>query len=96
MLEMPSDPQLEQIAKVAAEDWETPLTTNQVAAILAAYRVTMDGAKIGTIMHNPENGAIAHRVNVDGLHMWRVTVPSTGEYYQDLQPHLEGWEEVTV
>jgi hypothetical protein len=32
-------------------------------------------------------------VNADGVHMWRVNNPTTGEQYNDMQPTLE-WPEI--
>jgi hypothetical protein len=92
MIEMPSDPMLEQIAQVASEEGE-PLTSNQVAAFIAAYNNIMSGEPIGTMLKNPETGAVAIRANVDGLHMWRVNAPD-GSQWNDLQPTLEGWEKI--
>jgi hypothetical protein len=91
VIEIPSDVILEQIAKVASEA-EEPITRPQVAAVLTAYRAILNGDPVGTIRRNPENGAMAMRVNDNGLHLWRVTVPATGEFYNDLQPTLD-WPE---
>lgn len=93
MIEIPEKPTLDQIAQVASEERE-PITSNQVAAVLAAYANIMGGDQVGTIRRNPENGAIAMRVSDNGLHMWRVSVPD-GEQYNDLQPTLD-WPVLTV
>jgi hypothetical protein len=87
MIEIPGQAALEQIAAVASEA-DAPLTANQVAAVLAAYGSILSGDPVGTVRRDPQTGAIAHRVSVDGLHMWRVSVPSTGEQYNDVQPTL--------
>lgn len=86
MIEIPEDPTLEQIAQVASEA-DTPITRNQVAAVLAAYRNIMSGDPIGTIRRDPESGAMAMRVSDNGLQLWRVNAPD-GSQYNDLQPHL--------
>jgi hypothetical protein len=85
---------LQQIAEVASEPDEAPLTENQVAAVLAAREAILDGAPIGTIMKG-ENGEIAVRVNDAGFHMWRVTC-TDGTFYNDTQPNLpaEAWTKV--
>jgi hypothetical protein len=94
VIEIPDDATLDQIAHVASEK-DGEITRNQVAAVLAAYRDILGGDPVGTLRRDPETGALAHRVAVDGLHMWRVSVPATGEQYNDLQPTLD-WPEVTV
>ena len=86
MIDIPEKPTLDQIATVASEAGE-PLSSNQVAAVLAAYANILGGDPIGTVRRDPDSGAMAMRVNVDGLHLWRVAVPN-GEQYNDLQPTL--------
>jgi hypothetical protein len=94
VIEMPSQKALEQIAQVASEPAaERPYTHIDVAAILAAYVNVMEGDPVGTVLRNPESGAVAMRVVEDGLHIWRVNVP-TGDHYNDLQPTLLGWEKI--
>ena len=78
---------LEQIAQVASEETEEPLTGNQAARVIAAYHNVVSGDAIGVMRRDPETGAIALKVNVDGLMMWRVSVPD-GSQYNDLQPTL--------
>ncbi len=87
MIEIPEERTLEQIAQVASEADE-PITSNQVAAVLAAYANILGGDDVGTIRRDPETGAIAMRVSDNGLLMWRVAVPN-GEQYNDLQPTLD-------
>jgi hypothetical protein len=91
MIDVPEDKVLEQIAQVASES-EFPITTNQVAAVFTAYKNITGGDPLGTIRKNPETGEIAHRVNSEGLHLWRVSHPD-GTQYNDLQPTLD-WPEV--
>lgn len=87
---MPTDETLEQIAQIASEQDE-PLTRNQVAAVLAAYKNILEGDAIGTLRRNPANGDLAMRVVDNGLHLWRV-MPANGDpIYNDLQPTLVGW-----
>lgn len=93
MIEIPSNATMEQIAHVASEPDQPPITWQQVAAILAAYNNVIDGDPVGTILKNPDSGAVAVRANVDGLHMWRISAPD-GSQYNDLQPRLEGWEKI--
>ena len=93
MTEMPSDATIEQIAQVASEA-DTPITTAQVSAVIAAYHNVTSGDPVGTMRHNPESGAIAIRVNQEGLILWRVSDPN-GDFYNDLQPTLD-WPEVKI
>jgi hypothetical protein len=93
MTEMPSDATIEQIAQVASEA-DTPITTAQVSAVIAAYHNVTGGDPVGTMRHNPESGAIAIRVNQEGLILWRVSDPN-GDFYNDLQPTLD-WPEVKI
>jgi hypothetical protein len=86
MIDIPQQQTLEQIAQVASET-EEPITARQAAAVLAAYKNILGGDPLGTMRRDPETGAIAIRVNVDGLYLWRVTVPD-GTFYNDLQPTL--------
>lgn len=91
MIEIPNDATLEQIAQVASEEGE-PLTRNQVAAVLAAFRAILQGDEIGTMRRNPENGDLAIRVvDEHGLHLWRVMPMNGSAVYNDLQPTLVGW-----
>jgi hypothetical protein len=87
MIEIPEQPTLEQIAQVASEADE-PITANQAAAVLSAFKNIVGGDPAGTMRRDPETGAMALRVNDNGLMMWRVSVPSTGEQYNDTQPTL--------
>jgi hypothetical protein len=96
VIEIPGQKALEQIAQVASEvdrPERAPYTGADVANILAAYVNVMEGDPVGTILRNPETGAVAVRAVVDGLHIWRVSAPD-GDQYNDLQPRLEGWEKI--
>lgn len=86
MIEMPGEEALKQIAHVASES-DAPISANQVAAVLSAYRAILDGDPVGTVRRNPDTGELAVRVNHNGLHLWRVSHPQ-GEQYNDLQPTL--------
>ena len=84
---------LEQIASLATEpDAEHPLTANEAAAVIAAYHNVTAGDPVGTMRRDPETGAIALKVNSEGLLMWRVSVPD-GSQYNDLQPTLD-WPKI--
>jgi len=85
------DAMLTQIAELASEPEETPLTNAQVAAILSAREAIIDGDPVGTVKKGPEN-QIAVRVNDAGFHMWRVTC-TDGTFYNDTTPRLD-WPEV--
>jgi hypothetical protein len=75
---------INQIAHILKEDGITP---KQVAQVLAAWHTVHTGDKVGTIRRDPDTGAVAVRVESDGMPMWRVSTPS-GEQYNDLQPTL--------
>jgi hypothetical protein len=96
MLEIPENPILDHIAEVASEADE-PITRNQVAAVLTAYKNILEGDPLGTMLQDPETGAMAWRIldQTTGLHMWRVNTPDGG-MYNDLQPTLAGWKPVKV
>lgn len=94
MSETPTEPPvlenatLEQIAQVASEDSEEPLTSNQAARLIAAYHHVVSGDPVGTMRKDPETGAIALKTMApDGMMIWRVNVPD-GTQYNDLQPTL--------
>jgi hypothetical protein len=68
------------------------ITPEQVAAVIAAWHAIHDGDPVGTVRRDPETGAVGIRVEDQGYHLWRVTVPN-GEFYNDLQPTLP-WPEL--
>jgi hypothetical protein len=73
---------LERVAKVVGD-----VTAEQVGAIMAAYWAIFDGDPVGTIRRDPDTGAVAVRVEDNGMNLWRVNGPD-GEQYNDLQPTL--------
>jgi hypothetical protein len=87
VIDVPAPAVLDQIAQVASESDE-PITANQVAAVLAAYRAVYEGDELGTIRRDPDTGSLAHRISIDGLHKWLVSAPDGSQYY-DLQPTLD-------
>jgi hypothetical protein len=95
MIEIPERAILEEIAKLASESGDqTPISPNSVAVVLQAYINVYGGDSVGTLLRDPESGTIAHRVkNESGLHMWRISDPA-GVQYNDMQPHLAGWEKI--
>jgi len=93
MIDIPSGPVLEQIAKFASHPEDT-LTADQVKRVLTSYIAIYEGDEVGTVRHNPDTGEIAHRVSQDGVHMWRVTHPD-GSQYNDMQGTLD-WPTVNV
>jgi hypothetical protein len=92
-IDIPERAVLEQIAAIASESGEGhPVTANQVACVLAAYRTIHQGDPPGTIRRDPETKAIAHRVAEGGVHLWRISAPD-GDHWNDMSPTLE-WPEV--
>ena len=63
------------------------LTEDQVGTVLAAWNEIREGDPPGTVRRDEKTGAIAHRVDADGVHLWRVSDPR-GELYNDMQPTL--------
>lgn len=55
------------------------LTAEQVQAVLDTYNTVQEGDPVGTVRRN-EAGHVAVRCEVDGLHMWKVTLPDGGQY----------------
>lgn len=63
------------------------LTDDQVQAVLHAWNHVRQGDPLGTVRYDPETKKLAHRVSVDGVHLWRVTAQD-GEQYNDHTPTL--------
>ena len=66
------------------------VTADQVRQVLTAVEAIHSGAAVGTIVEDPKTGAVAHRVDEDGVTFWSVTAPD-GAYWRDMQPTLKGW-----
>lgn len=77
-----------QISQSLGEDF----TDEQVNMVLAAWNAARAGDPVGTVKRDPGTGAVAHRVDADGVHMWKVTAPD-GTQYNDMQPTLP-WESI--
>lgn len=90
-----SEPEIQNSAHVAeainAHIGGGSLSQEQINLVLGAYNAVRQGEPVGTIMKNTETGAIAHRVETDGVHLWRVSLPN-GEQWTDLSPTLPGWD----
>lgn len=63
------------------------LTDDQVQAVLQAWNRARAGDPLGTIRYDAQTKKLAHRVSVDGVHLWRVT-GEDGEQYNDHTPTL--------
>lgn len=70
---------------------ESGVSTEQINLVLNAWNAVKTGDPVGTIVKDPATGAIAHRVDSDGVHLWRVSAPD-GTQWADLSPTLPGWE----
>lgn len=55
------------------------LTAEQVQAVLDMYNAVQEGDPVGTVRRS-ETGAVAVRCEVDGVHMWKVTLLDGGQY----------------
>lgn len=80
---------------IAAVSEQCPeVTTEQVAMVLTAWNVILEGEPVGTIKQDPATGNLAIRVSEDGIHKWKVTSPAGGQW-SDLQSTLPGWVKLT-
>lgn len=76
---------------VAAVSSQLPgVTDEHVAMVLTALDVVRNGSLVGTIVQNPDTGAIALRVREAGIDMWRIT-GADGSTWGDMAPTLPGW-----
>lgn len=66
------------------------VSAEQVSAVLAGLAAAQSGDQVGTLMQDTSTGAVAQRIILDGVHMWRVTKPN-GEMWYDMSPKLDGW-----
>lgn len=80
-----------QDALVAAVSAQVPdVTDEHVAMVLVAWNTIKNGSPLGTIVSDPDTGAIAVRVSDKGVHMWKVTAVDGGTW-GDMEPVLKGW-----
>ena len=68
------------------------LSEEQINRVIVAYKATFEGAAVGTVMMNPDTGAVAKRVDVDGVHKWQVLGDNGMSF--DMRPDLPGWDVV--
>jgi hypothetical protein len=80
------------LAKVLAKH---NLSEEQIHAMMIAWNDHNQGEPVGTVKRDPATGLIAHRVEHNGLHLWRVTSPDDktsavvgAAQYNDQQPTL--------
>jgi hypothetical protein len=69
------------------------LTDEQVQRVLESWNRVREGDPVGTVRRDPQSGAVAHRVDHEGVHLWRVSAPD-GSQHNDMQPSLP-WPELT-
>jgi hypothetical protein len=87
--EVPVTPEVvEQISSHLGEG----VTTEQVQTVLAAWNAVRQGAAVGTVLRDSVSGALAHRVEANGVQMWRCTGVD-GTQWNDMQPTLP-WDVV--
>lgn len=68
------------------------LDETQINSVLDALNKVREGAEVGTVLRDDTTGFIAHRVDEDGIVLWRVTGPE-GTQYNDMQPTLN-WNQI--
>ncbi|QZT61234.1 hypothetical protein [Mycolicibacterium austroafricanum] len=83
-------PSAELVSHVKSLVGDEDLSSEQVNRVIVAYQAVYAGAELGTVMMNPKTGAIAKRVDVDGVHKWQVL--DDGGMSFDTRPTLDGWE----
>lgn len=86
---MPEDP-LPVTTEVVStiSDQLTDITPEQVEQVMNAWNLVRQGDPVGTVRRS-ETGQVAHRVSVDGVHLWRVA-DADGTTWSDTAPTL-GW-----
>lgn len=79
------------ISATLPDDFATLPAEQQVSTILAGFNAVRAGDPLGRVCRNPTTGEIAHRVDEDGLHRWRVSPPDAPFYRID-EPTLPKWD----
>ena len=64
----------------------------QITQVLEALNRVREGADLGVVMRDPVTGSVAHRVDAEGVMVWRVSEPDGGTD-TDMQPTLP-WEQI--
>lgn len=67
------------------------MTDEQVTQVLTGFNAVREGDPLGRVCRNSETGEVAHRVDENGLHRWRISPPGGGAYNND-EPNLPGWD----
>jgi len=80
-------PITEQVVTSVA-DQLADITPEMVQQVMYAWNLIRQGDPPGTVRRS-EDGTVAHRVVVDGVHLWRVSGVA-GDLYSDTSPSL-GW-----
>jgi hypothetical protein len=70
------------------------VTAEQVNRVIVAYHAAHDGEPVGTVRMNPVTSEVAQRVDMDGVHKWRV-LGVDGTLGFDTRPTLPDWDLVT-
>ena len=71
------------------------LAEDDVRRVLAAVESVLEGDPVGTVVQDPETGAVAVRVVENGVPAWKVTT-TCGDQWRDVQPRLDGWKPLSV
>lgn len=73
---------------VAAISRQVPdVRPDQVAAVLQQWQSVLDADQPGMVRRH-DDGRVAHRVEVDGVPLWRVSSPDGGQY-NDMAARLD-------
>lgn len=87
MTEMPEVPAPDIARHIAKRLGDDTLTVDDITAVIAAWNDVRGGDPVGMIRRNAETGEVAHRVDADGVHQWRISHPD-GDQFNDVQPTL--------
>ena len=66
------------------------VSAEQAAAVLAAVAEVQAGEPLDTVRKDPDSGELAHRISLNGVHLWRIS-KSNGEQWFDKTPTLPAW-----
>lgn len=77
--------------QIPDEEWQAMSRDEQIASVLTGANAVRAGDPVGKVCRNPETGEVAHRVEEDGLHRWRISPPDAPIYRND-ESTLPGWD----
>lgn len=79
------------VKQVPDEEWQAMSRDEQTATVLTGVNAVRGGDPLGKVCRNSTTGEIAHRVDDDGVHRWRVSPPDAPIYTSD-ESTMPGWD----